>query len=179
MLLGQPNGRPLSSSPEAALPTDGGLAGTGAAGTPQVRERRSATPARGSNPKTRLRQEPRGCPSGDVDEVRRVQWVLRKREGKGRFRRDLAFEQGHLVHILPEGRNAQDTPTDARRSAEAPSAESAPRRREKFPPGNNGEETGVINKHSPSADVGAKSEDQCVLAAAPTSVRRLPAIPPG
>lgn len=74
MLLGYPNGRPLSSSPETALPTDGGLAGTGAAGTPQVRKRRSPTADDGSNPETRLRQEPPEYPMGDVDEVRRVQW---------------------------------------------------------------------------------------------------------
>jgi len=59
-----------------------------------------------------------------VDEVGRVHMFQRKREEEGRFRGDLASKQGHLVHILPEVRNRQERPTDARRSAEAPSVES-------------------------------------------------------
>ena len=74
----------------------------------------------------------------DVDEVSRVHIFQRKRAEEGRFRGDLASEKGYLVHILPEGRNAQDTPTDARTREKTPSCESASRRRETIPPGEDG-----------------------------------------
>jgi len=66
----------------------------------------------------------------NVEEVVEVQWYQRKRGPEGRFRRDLGGRRVLLVHILPKVPKAQDCARDARRSAEAPLAETASKRRE-------------------------------------------------
>jgi hypothetical protein len=94
--------------------------------------------------KMRFREKQAKCLiSLPVDEVGRVQRVQRKREREGHFRGDLASKSGHLVHSLPATPKAQDCATDARRGAEAPSVESASKRRETVPPENVGGGGGI------------------------------------
>ena len=90
----------------------------------------------------------------DVDEVRRVQWVQRKREGKGRFRGDLASECARLVHILPEVRNDQDCATHATTREKTPPSGAPLDAERKLHQMRMVEETGVIDKKSPPADEG-------------------------
>jgi len=73
-----------------------------------------------------------------VDEVGRIHMFQRKREGEGRFRRGLAPERGHLVHMLPALAKAQDCATYARVSEKTLSPENAGKQREMVPPGNDG-----------------------------------------